>query len=619
MNYSRNSVKNKPAYSWSDPTQILDQSGDLKPGQSVDVSKFKWIGESKPGTVRRWGFRSTAQLLTDNFVVKQVSKSGKVLRSGSPTVNSLLDSDGLYATAVETTVVDGCASLQLHGLRGSEGVLLIGPVAYEEYARSERGAMLGQTTKLIVPEGHSSVRLEGLTINGTESSQAHFAVRFFDLDANEILPSADTSLSPVVGSYVVLRKTESTGWSDTQFPLPTGTSSIDITPMKSRPEAALTARLVLRTRPKEADSIEAFLSDLGAETPLIFIDSTAPPFGSGLITIRPNNMTAQYSSLGYAVVSVGYGELQGSDRRPSPLVYQAPRSEFGMVLERLERQAESRPCLYVCSSFPSPTAVTAVDKLGASGWRTLYEIRDDMEEFKRVGYSKWHTAEGESLICRRVDFITTVSPALADKAKALAMSSTVEPFVIPNGIQPHFIEKGRSLRSLDVVERKRAKGIVGYVGHLTDAWFDWEYVLRCAESLPDNQFEIIGPGKPPTLRLPRNVSYLGPKPQHKLQEFTSEWAVGLVPFKKSPLTRAVDPNKLFEYVAWGMRTVAAEMGSIDDCPTAVAYHTYDEMLVGIRDALSRPWTQYELDAAERFLSESTWRNRALETLEVVGL
>lgn len=603
---------------WTPLRKLSGGEEPLEAGRILKLTDLRWHGDVTPGAVLRWGFRSPTEIPQSALRVEFSGGDGQRVSLVEPSVVVTEDGDGLFAVAVEVSAPVGAIAAALTGEHSPTDAVAIGPLGVERFGKTPQGPMLGDAIPLDLPVGTGSFRLRALIVSGATSTPVHYALQFLNEDGAPVLPSSDASVSPAIGSYVVLDRAEATSWVEALVSVPDDATSVTVRPFKSRAECAVVCSLHLSTRDRAADSLDVFLDELDPEAPLILIDSTAPPLGSGLITIRPNNMAIQYSSLGIGVVSVGYGELQGIDRRPRERVYQAPRKEFGSVVERLAIEGVRRRCLYVCSSFPSPSAVVAMDRLKRTGWTTLYEIRDDMEEFKRVGYSQWYTAEGEALICRRADHITAVSPALARKAETLALRQRTA-IVIPNGIQPHFISKAAPLRSLEVVERKRSQGIVGYVGHLTDAWFDWDYVLRAAEALPENTFEIIGPGKPDTLRLPTNVNYLGPQPQDRLQSLTQEWAVGLVPFKKSPLTRAVDPNKLFEYVAWGMRTVAAEMGSIDECPTATAYHTFEEMLQAIKRALERPWTQHELDRAEVFLRESTWRRRAELTLEEVGL
>ncbi|MDO4783495.1 MAG: hypothetical protein Q3997_00170 [Propionibacteriaceae bacterium] len=606
------------SHDWTECFTLDGGRGELLAGESISVHDLFWSTELAPSGVERFGFRTLGPIHADDFQVDYLNASGNRLSTGTPACHVTTDDDGLTVVVLELTGPADCHSARISASSKARPQRIFGPVARESYRSAGRSKLLGRQQVVALPDGTGSIKLRSLLVSGQGSTPAHVGLRFYDQAGNELMGPADASVSPVHGAYLTLSSGTSTGWAETSLRLPEGTRSVAVTPFKSRIEAAVSAHLSLSVRDASADSLTSFLSELSATTPLILIDSTAPPLGYGLITIRPNNLTMQYSAMGYGVISVGYGTLQGKDRRPLPLVYQAPRVEFRQVIAKVADEARHRPCLYVCSSFPSPQAVATLDTLGSHGWRTLYEIRDDMEEFKRVGYSQWYTVESETLICQRADYITAVSPALSAKAKTLS-GGRAEPVTIPNAIHEHYIEKAAPLRTLQVVEAKRRSGIVGYVGHLTEAWFDWDLFLGCAERLTRTRFEIIGMGLPENIDLPGNVFFHGPKKQQELQDITQAWAVGLIPFKKSPLTRGVDPNKLFEYCAWGLRTVSAAMGSIDECPTARSYNTFDEMLSALKDALNRPWTQHELDHAEVYLRAATWRNRAERTLEVVGL
>ncbi|MDO4717569.1 MAG: hypothetical protein Q4B08_08400 [Propionibacteriaceae bacterium] len=606
------------SYEWSECFTLDVGRGDLQAGESIQLRDLSWSTELAHNSVERFGFRVLGKIQADHFQAEYLDANGSQLGTGTPACHLAADEDGLTVVMLELTGPANCHSARISASPKATQQRIFGPVGRESYRQTRNSGFLGHPQTIALPENTGSIRLRSLLVSGKGSTPAHIGLRFFDLAGEELMGPAEASMSLVLGTYLTLSPGSATGWADSTILLPEGTRSVTVTPFKARKEAAVSAYLSIASRGAKADSLAAFLTELPDGAPLILIDSTAPALGSGLITIRPNNLTMQYSAMGYGVVSVGYGSLQGMERRPGPLIYQAPRAEFERVVATVAGEIKHRRCLYVCSSFPSAQAVAALDTLSGHGWRTLYEIRDDMEEFKRVGYSQWYTAESETLICQRADHITTVSPALSAKARTLS-GNRANPVTIPNAIHEHYIEKAAPLRTLEVVEAKRRTGIVGYVGHLTEAWFDWDFFLNCAERLPQTPFEIIGLGLPERITLPSNVLFHGPKKQHELQSFTQGWAVGLIPFKKSPLTRGVDPNKLFEYCAWGMRTVSADMGSIAECPTARSYSTFDEMLSAVKDALSKTWTQHELDHAEAYLRASTWRNRAERTLEVVGL
>ena len=52
---------------------------------------------------------------------------------------------------------------------------------------------------------------------------------------------------------------------------------------------------------------------------------------------------------------------------------------------------------------------------------------------------------------------------------------------------------------------------VGYFGHLTASWFDWDSLIEIAKSRPKYHFEIIGHSAPDDLELPKNIDLMGPK------------------------------------------------------------------------------------------------------------
>jgi glycosyltransferase involved in cell wall biosynthesis len=158
---------------------------------------------------------------------------------------------------------------------------------------------------------------------------------------------------------------------------------------------------------------------------------------------------------------------------------------------------------------------------------------------------------------------------------------------------------------------------VGYVGHLTPAWFDWNKVNRLAERMPEVTFEIIGHGLPDHLKLPENVRFLGHKTHDELLDIVPDWQVALIPFVPSPLTFGVDPNKIYEYLALGLRTVTADMGAVRACPSTWVYTSFEGLEQSVREALCRPFSADELEQMEDFLARSTWRQRAEAMLAIM--
>jgi glycosyltransferase involved in cell wall biosynthesis len=102
---------------------------------------------------------------------------------------------------------------------------------------------------------------------------------------------------------------------------------------------------------------------------------------------------------------------------------------------------------------------------------------------------------------------------------------------------------------------------LGYVGSL-HSWFDLDLVAAVAAAMPEARVVLVGPAPPETaaalerLAATRpNFFWLGPRPYAEVPSLVRAFRVGLIPFRRTPLTEAVNPVKLYEYAAAGVPTV----------------------------------------------------------------
>lgn len=450
-------------------------------------------------------------------------------------------------------------------------------------------------------------------------SVAPLSVRFIDGDGHELLGSSDLPQNPAFGSFIGLSAgpVEETEFSCT-IEVPGGAASLEIKGVDwGKSQADILGPFERRDLSVESFNIESFIQQLGKETPLLIIDTTAPPLGHETLALRPNNLAAAYSRAGIGVVFIPFGSLKGFPAKVSDRLAQVPRIDFDRLIEVVLEDREPKNSTFICSSFPSIQSVTAVQRLKSAGWNTVYECRDDMEEFNRVGYSKWYDPQLERQMLRMVDTVVSVSTALDAKLVSLYPPLNRH-FVIPNAVNKRVIETTKGLRTPQVTAQRNSSNKVGYVGHLTESWFDWPLVIEAAKRLPDVMFEIVGHGMPKNIKLPGNVEYLGPKSHDELRPLVQTWKVGLIPFADIPLTRSVDPNKIYEYFAWGLRCVSAPMGMVHEYPSTWVYRGVDEFVESIGSALASDFTDAEVEQLTRFLGSASWDDRAREMLEIMN-
>ena len=200
--------------------------------------------------------------------------------------------------------------------------------------------------------------------------------------------------------------------------------------------------------------------------------------------------------------------------------------------------------------------------------------------------------------------MTSVSWPLAEKLDGFSPANPVE--VLPNALSPHFLSE-------DFESNRSGKGKIGYFGHLTNSWFDWESLIEIANKRTDYEFEIIGHSEPEDLHLPRNVSLLGPRTHPEINEIAAEWDVAIIPFRVGKLSDAVDPIKIYEYLALGLPTVSFRMPQIDDYPYTRTVTSIEEFCDSLDFFLQEEISKSEI---EEWLGSNTWGDRVDRMLEL---
>jgi glycosyltransferase involved in cell wall biosynthesis len=141
-----------------------------------------------------------------------------------------------------------------------------------------------------------------------------------------------------------------------------------------------------------------------------------------------------------------------------------------------------------------------------------------------------------------------------------------------------------------------AAPVLGYVGSL-HSWFDLPLVASLARACPESRVVLVGPAPPETAAqveraardLP-NLHWMGPKPYDEIPSIVRAFRVGLIPFRRTPLTEAVNPVKLYEYAAAGVPCVTTRFtDEVDAWDGAARVAEGPEAFVAhAREALAAP-------------------------------
>lgn len=467
-----------------------------------------------------------------------------------------------------------------------------------------------------IPDGSSEVKISFEHISRQDGSSAQVAVSQLDATGMELHPPGDFHIDPRHGAVISLNgDLDDIATTTKNFRVARNATQIRAKGLvHSSSGTRISSPPLLTVEGTSREEIESFVGAIPRQDLLIVIDTTAPPLGHETLALRPNNLSLEYVTAGVWVVFLPFSTLQSFSARVHERILQVPRSDTESLWAALRRFRTDREDIFICSSFPSFASLTAANDLKRLGWKVVYEVRDDMEEFNRAGYSKWYTPSLERAMLHTADSVVSVSRALDEKMTVLNPGLESHT-VIPNGVRQSVIDAGRSLRTLEAVAFRESSKVVGYVGHLTSAWFDWPLLIQAAQQLPELTFEIVGHGMPDDLELPHNVKHLGPKTHQELLDIVPKWKVGLIPFKDGPLTRAVDPNKIYEYFAWGLRCVSIQMGAVHTYPWTYIYSDTTTFVESIETAVRASTSVEDLRVLNDFVATMSWRNRAAQMID----
>jgi glycosyltransferase involved in cell wall biosynthesis len=352
--------------------------------------------------------------------------------------------------------------------------------------------------------------------------------------------------------------------------------------------------------------IDALLPELRRAQSIAVIPC-AIPFSSTL-NQRPISCARYLADRGTTVLYVAWQwfpeeEVPRAWEEVYPGVFHLPLYGFQNNIQSIAAASQAKGS-YLCT-LPSPGLVEVVRPLRAAGYHIHYDIMDDWEEFHSGGEAPWYSAGVEREMVILADTVTAVSDRLVQKFDHLRSDIAV----VRNGYQPSALASEQFIAAHTPL---RSPKVVGYFGHFSDAWFDWDTVIYAAEQRPDVEFELIGWGvsEPTRMRLSplRNIRLPGIVPQNELHRYAKNWWAGMIPFQPSKVSAAVDPLKIYEYLHLGLPTVVTGISGIANYPLVQYAGDRERFVAAVDQITGRPDEQRLSEVAE-FLKSCVWEER----------
>lgn len=242
---------------------------------------------------------------------------------------------------------------------------------------------------------------------------------------------------------------------------------------------------------------------------------------------------------------------------------------------------------------------------------TVFRISDRIESFKNQ--PKTILAVQREVI-QMSDVIFATSQNLQREASTISKKC----FYLPNGVDNHFIMKQGEAYLHPEEYKDIKKPIVLYLGAISD-WFDYELYEYGLRKLEKKSFVMIGSVSGVNYKKNlakiqqytktyKNFYYLGPKPYCELKKYLAHADIAIIPFKINSLTNDINPVKLFEYAAYGLPIVAANMSELQNYKEfGFLYSNKDEYVLHICNSLDRK--EYLIPKLISFARKNTWEKK----------
>jgi glycosyltransferase involved in cell wall biosynthesis len=175
--------------------------------------------------------------------------------------------------------------------------------------------------------------------------------------------------------------------------------------------------------------------------------------------------------------------------------------------------------------------------------------------------------------------VAAVTPAILDEIQPSGPSA-----VVPNGVDPdEWATPGPAPEWFTNLPGPRLL----YIGSL-ESRVDVAAIAKAAEAMPEASFALVGPVLEEAhfepLQAAANVHFFPPASRAEVVALVAAADTCLIPHVDSPLTRAMSPLKLYEYLAGGAPVAALDLPPIRDVSPRVAIR--DDLAEAIAAALA---------------------------------
>ncbi len=275
----------------------------------------------------------------------------------------------------------------------------------------------------------------------------------------------------------------------------------------------------------------------------------------------------------------------------------------------IKRQGTRTVVLWI--GIPSQVAIEAINGIAPS--LLVYDCIDNVAAFHR---DRLDIIQAERVVASAAQVVFATSSDLFEKMKHLNSKT----FLVPNAVDTKRFRVVAERAHLPPRDMRQIKHpILGYAGEIAE-WFDCDLVRDLARQNPDWSIALIGKTHADIsgiLALP-NVYHLGLKRNVDVPCYMSQFDVCLLPFKVNPLTNAVNPIKLYEYLAMGKPVVSTPIREVQPYRDVVEIADQSKFSAAVTRALQAAGDEKQVKRRLEIAEKNTWDIRVDEIIRILN-
>ena len=277
------------------------------------------------------------------------------------------------------------------------------------------------------------------------------------------------------------------------------------------------------------------------------------------------------------------------------------------VRRALAAAGMSRPVIW--AGTPSPALVSALDRIPSR--LLVYDCVDAVAAF-RPGQAE--VEEAERALAQRADVVFATTPVLEARMRRWSART----LLVPNAADYDHFSRAVAADEIPAELRALPGPVIGYVGEVAD-WLDTVLLCALAARHPRWSIVLVGPATAEAraaLDAP-NIHVLGRRPYSELPRYLAGFDCALIPFRATPLTAAVSPIKLYEYLAAGKPVVSTPLPSAMPFAREVLIAAGPRFLEAVEQAVAEPASVEAAEARQRCARAHTWDHRVARIEEAL--